>query len=87
MRGVAITGLGIVSGLGCGTQSHLEALRAGRCGLRPLSLFGLKGLDPSPVGEVDGEPGLTKTQGHRSISLALNAARQAIGVPRELGRQ
>ena len=79
MRGVAITGLGIVSGLGFGPRRHLESLREGRCGLRPLSLFGLTGLRPSPVGEVDSEPGLKKTPDHRSISLAVNAARQAIG--------
>src|SRR6266849_116182 len=78
MRGVAITGLGIVSSLGCGTQRHLESIRAGRCGLRPLTLFDTKGLPPSPVGEVE-EPWLKEAQGHRSISLALNAARQAIG--------
>ncbi len=78
MRGVAITGLGIVSSLGCGTQRHLESIRAGRCGLRPLTLFDTKGLPPSPVGEVE-EPWLREVQGHRSISLALNASRQAIG--------
>src|SRR5260370_11620727 len=77
MRGVPITGLGIVSSLGCGTQCHLESIRAGRCGLRPLTLFDTKGLPSSPVGQVE-EPWLKEVQGHRSISLALNAARQAI---------
>lgn len=78
MRGVAITGLGIVSSLGCGLQRHLDSIRAGRSGLKPLTLFRLTGLHAAPVGEVE-ELWLSETQGHRSISLALNAARQAIG--------
>lgn len=77
MRGVAITGLGIVSGLGFGPAAHLQALRASRCGLRPLSLFALPGLPPLPVGEVDAE--LVRGQHpSRTIALALRAARQAI---------
>ncbi len=78
MRGVAITGLGIVSSLGCGTERHLEAMRAGRCGLKPLRLFRLTGMLPAAVGEVD-EPSLSEAPGHRSISLALIAGRQALG--------
>jgi len=78
VRGVAITGLGIVSSLGCGTKRHLESIRAARSGLKPLTSFRLTGPHPTPVGEVE-EPWLSDAQGHRSISLALNAARQAIG--------
>jgi 3-oxoacyl-(acyl-carrier-protein) synthase len=76
MRGVAITGLGIVSGLGLGPVAHLEAFRAARSGLRPLSLFSLSGLPALPVGEVDAE--LVRGQHpSRTIALALLAARQA----------
>jgi 3-oxoacyl-(acyl-carrier-protein) synthase len=75
---VAITGLGIVSSLGCGVKGHLESIRSGRSGLKPLTLFRLTGLHALPVGEVE-EPWLRETQGHRSISLTLKAARQAIG--------
>jgi 3-oxoacyl-(acyl-carrier-protein) synthase len=76
MRGVAITGLGIVSGLGLGPAVHLQALRTARSGLRPLSLFSLPGLPPLPVGEVDSE--LVQSQHpSRTIALALLAARQA----------
>ena len=76
MRGVAITGLGIVSGLGLGPKAHLESLRTARSGLHSLSLFSLPGLPALPVGEV--EEGLLR-DGHqaRSIALALLAARQA----------
>lgn len=77
MRNVAITGLGIVSGLGLGADVHLKALRATRTGLRPLSLFSLPGLPSLPVGEVDSSV-VEGKHPSRSIALALLAARQAI---------
>jgi 3-oxoacyl-(acyl-carrier-protein) synthase len=77
MDGVAITGLGIVTGLGLGPAVHLEALRTARSGLRPLSLFSVAGLPELPVGEVD--EALVRGQ-HRSrtTAMALVAARQAL---------
>jgi len=36
---IAITGLGIVSPLGCGTAAHWEGVAAGRCGIGPIDLF------------------------------------------------
>jgi 3-oxoacyl-(acyl-carrier-protein) synthase len=80
VRRVAITGLGVVSGLGSGPSEHLSALRTARSGLRPLSLFSLPGLPALPVGEVDGELVRGKHPS-RTIALALLAARQAL--PRE----
>lgn len=77
MRGVAITGLGLVSALGSGVSAHRDALRAGRSGLRPLSLFSLEGLPEVPVGEVDAAL-LPRGQGPRTVELALLAARQAL---------
>lgn len=76
MRGVVITGVGIVSALGSGARAHLEALKAGRSGLRPLSLFTLQGLPPLPVGEVDASA--LGEAGPRTPALALVAARQAL---------
>jgi len=70
--------LGIVSSLGCGTKQHLESIQTARSGLKPLTSFRLTGLHPTPVGEVE-EPWLSDAEGHRSISLAQNAARQAMG--------
>ncbi len=78
MRGVAITGMGIVSGLGCGVGPHLEALRSGRSGLKPLTLFSLSGMEPAPAGQVD-EALLAGSSRSRSVALALLAARQAVG--------
>jgi 3-oxoacyl-(acyl-carrier-protein) synthase len=79
VRGVAITGLGIVSALGSGVAAHLEAMREGRTGLRPLTLFSPEDLGSLPVGEVDA--GLvSRSRGPRCIRLALHAARQALGL-------
>ncbi|RJS27354.1 beta-ketoacyl-[acyl-carrier-protein] synthase family protein [Corallococcus sp. H22C18031201] len=77
MRGVAITGVGIVSALGSGARVHQEALRAGRSGLRPLGLFSLAGLPALPVGEVEGAS-LERERGPRCLDLAMLAARQAL---------
>lgn len=82
MRGVAVTGIGIVTALGAGVEVHRAALHSGRTGLRPLSLFTLEGLAPAPVGEVD--PGLLDASlGSRTLALALRAVREALGA-REL---
>src|SRR5450755_24179 len=78
MQGVAITGLGIVSGLGLGTPAHSDALRVGRSGLRALTLFSLPGLPALPVGEVDADL-VRDSRPARSIALALLAAREAAG--------
>lgn len=77
MRGVVITGVGIVSALGSGARAHLDALKAGRSGLRPLSLFSLQGLPPLPVGEVDASV-LGSADSPRTPGLALVAAKQAL---------
>jgi 3-oxoacyl-(acyl-carrier-protein) synthase len=73
---VAITGLGIVSGVGRGGAAHLQAFRTAASGLRPLSLFSLPGLPALPVGEVE-EGTLRGQHPSRSSALALLAARQA----------
>ena len=62
---------------------HLEALRASRTGLRPLTLFSPGELGSLLVGEVD-ESLVPRNRGPRCIRLALHAARQALG-GRKLG--
>src|SRR5712692_8814352 len=78
MRAVAITGLGIVSGIGCGSRVHLDSLQAGRSALKPLTLFSLSGLPLCPVAEVEAAwlPGDRKPRG---VALATIAAGQALG--------
>lgn len=78
MHRVAVTGLGIVSALGSGVATHLNGLREGRTGLRPLTLFSPGDLGALPVGEV-GAGLVPRGRGPRSIRLALHAARQALG--------
>lgn len=47
---VAVTGIGCVSGLGCGADEHLQAFRSGRSGLGKVTLFQTK--LQVPVAEV-----------------------------------
>ncbi|MGQ0505775.1 MAG: beta-ketoacyl synthase N-terminal-like domain-containing protein [Myxococcaceae bacterium] len=83
MRGVAITGMGIVSALGRGGAAHLEMLAAGKTGLRAQTLFDATGLPESPAGLVEAQhlaPGLPRTE-----ALALTAAKDALGGRRLVG--
>src|SRR5215471_2164432 len=43
-RDVVITGLGVVSPIGIGTEAFTASLRAGRSGVRPISLFDASGF-------------------------------------------
>ena len=53
MRRVAITGIGVVSALGEGRESHLAAVRDGRSGLRAIRNFDASRLTVNVAGEVD----------------------------------
>ena len=53
MRDVAITGIGVVSALGRGTDAHEKGLRGGRTALTPLRLFAAEGIPDTFVGQVD----------------------------------
>jgi 3-oxoacyl-(acyl-carrier-protein) synthase len=77
MRGVAVTGVGLVSALGRGQTEHLDALKRGRCGLAPLQLFEAPGLPAVPVGEI-ASPHLAPNA-PRCAAMALTAAKDALG--------
>lgn len=49
---VFITGMGIVTALGAGIQSHLQAVRQSRTGLTIQSFFNKTPPDPFPCGLV-----------------------------------
>jgi 3-oxoacyl-[acyl-carrier-protein] synthase II len=75
-----ITGLGIVSAAGCGTDEVWNAVRAGTGGLKPLTLFQSPRYGQIPAGEIRqnllalGAP----SRGSRSDQLGWLAARDAI---------
>jgi 3-oxoacyl-[acyl-carrier-protein] synthase II len=52
-RRVAVTGLGIISGLGGSVPAFSEGLFSGRCGIRPVSLFDTSGYPCRSAAEVD----------------------------------
>ena len=89
---VAVTGIGCVSGLGCGVEEHLQAFRAGRNGLGKVTLFQTR--LQLPVSEVKLSNGQLKDQlglqpdrlFSRTALLGMEACRQAFqdaGFPKE----
>ena len=53
-RRVAVTGVGLVSSLGIGTEANWEELLAGRSGIRAISAFDASGYASRIAGEVPG---------------------------------
>ena len=57
-RRVVVTGLGLVTPLGIGTQATWDALVAGRSGIGPITKFDAEGFSSRIAGEVKGfDPG------------------------------
>ena len=75
-----VTGVGILGAAGCGPGEVWEALRAGRDGLGPLTLFDSPRYGRVPVGQVrlDVDRLAGSVRGSRSDKLAWIAARQAL---------
>jgi 3-oxoacyl-[acyl-carrier-protein] synthase-1/3-oxoacyl-[acyl-carrier-protein] synthase II len=75
-----ITGLGIIAATGCGVDEVWNALRAGKSGLKPLTLFQSLRYGQIPTGEIQrdlialGAP----SHGSRSDQLGWLAAREAM---------
>ncbi len=66
---IAITGVGIVSAVGRGVPATLDALRTGRSGLGPLTLFDSPRCGHLPIAEVDGVEGAPRAQVLASLAL------------------
>lgn len=79
-RRVAVTGIGIISALGRGRDATLQAVRAGRIGIRTISNFDSAAFSCRIAGEVPDE---LLTDAYREFDrfarLALIAADEAMG--------
>jgi 3-oxoacyl-[acyl-carrier-protein] synthase II len=53
-RRVVVTGVGLVSSVGIGTQASWQALLAGQCGIAPITHFDTAGFSARIAGEVKG---------------------------------
>ena len=51
-RRVVITGTGLISALGTGTEKNWKAMLAGKSGIGPITRFPSEGLDARIAGEV-----------------------------------
>ena len=79
-RQPVVTGLGIISAAGCGVREVWQALRSGRTGLGPLTLFESPRHGRHLVGQVrvDVDQLAGGVRGSRSDKLAWIAAQEAI---------
>jgi len=79
-RPLVVTGLGVITATGCGVEEVWDALRAGRTGLGPLTLFESPRHGRALVGQVRAavDQLAGNTRGSRSDKLAWIAAQQAL---------
>jgi 3-oxoacyl-[acyl-carrier-protein] synthase II len=75
-RRVAVTGIGVVSPIGIGTDAFGAALRAGRSGVSPIQLFDPASLPTRIAAQVPWDGPILRD---RKVTFALKAARQAWG--------
>jgi len=81
---VVITGLGILSSIGLGRQEHWQALKDGKSGAKPITLFDADEFNVKQAGEITdfdakkymGQKGLRSLD--RSTKLLVSAAKLAI---------
>src|SRR3712207_2621704 len=83
-RRVVITGTGLITSLGTGTEKNWQALLAGRSGIAPITRFEVGKLDTTFAGEVkDFEPDkfIDKREARRMdlfTQYAMGAAEMAV---------
>jgi len=76
VKPVAVTGLGVISPLGCTREAQLRALREGQVGIRVSRSAELRAMGVAGAGEVDFDP--AGRNGERVELLALEATRLAL---------
>jgi len=83
-RRVAITGIGAVSALGGTASLTWEGLVAGRCGIRPVTLFDTEGLVAHNAAEIGTVPpawtldGALRKRASRADRMAVSACDEAL---------
>jgi len=83
-RRVAITGIGLVTGLGATREETWQALTAGRCAIRPVTVFETEGYRSRvaaevPMAAVDAQlTPLERRRWSRSDQIGVVAAKEAI---------
>jgi 3-oxoacyl-[acyl-carrier-protein] synthase II len=83
-RGVAITGIGLITALGATRDASWDSLIEGRCGIGPLTLFESDGYRSQVAAQVDDRAlaarltPLQRRRWSRSDQFAVLAAREAV---------
>lgn len=75
---IAVTGMGIVTSLGCGKSDNWSKLSRGRSGIRQITRFPTEGLRTTIAGTVDGEIFASPSAAVRTRKLAVVAAAEAL---------
>ena len=75
---VAVTGMGVVTSLGCGKEENWRRLIAGESGIRHITRFPTEGLRTTIAGTVEGLDPAPKTAARRTMQMAEIAAEEAI---------
>ena len=84
MSGIAVTGIGLLTALGATRESSWQAMVAGHCGVRPVSVFDTEGFRSRVAAEVDLRPldvaltPLERRRNSRGDRIALHAAAEAV---------
>ena len=84
MSGIAVTGIGLLTALGATRESSWQAMVAGQCGVRPVSVFDTEGFRSRVAAEVDLRPldvaltPLERRRNSRGDRIALHAAAEAV---------
>ena len=75
---VAVTGMGMVTSLGCGKDENWSKLTSGVSGIRHIARFPTEGLRTAIAGTVDSVPSSSPTAAGRTKSMAAVAATEAL---------
>ena len=82
-RRVVVTGMGIISPLGCGLTASWQGAKEGKCGIGPITLYDTEGQKVKLAGEAHGfeaENYMDKREARkmdRCNQLAIAAAQEA----------